>query len=65
MPVNEEMKSEPGTKPDECSMSFLDNIESFREVPKKENDSPRQYKQDVIDLLWAYSEAEKRVLSMR
>lgn len=65
MPVNEEMKSEPTTKPDEYYMSSLDNIESFREVPKKENDSPRQYKQDMIDLLLAYSEAEKRVLSMR
>ena len=65
MPVNEETKSEQGIKPDTSYMSSLDNIESFGEAPKKENDSPRQYNQDLIDLLWAYSEAEKRVLSLR
>ena len=65
MPVNEETKSEPDFKTDESYMSSLDNIESFREAPKKENDSPRQFNQDLIGLLWAYSEAEKRVLSLR
>jgi hypothetical protein len=63
MPVNEVTKSEPGFKPDEGYISSLDNIEIFREAPKKENDSPQQYNQDLIDLLCAYSEVEKRVLS--
>jgi len=35
MPVNEETKNESGFKPDESYMSSLDNIEIFREVPKK------------------------------
>ena len=65
MPVKVETKSERGFKPDESYMSSLDNIEIFREAPKIENDSPRQYNQDLIGLLWAYSEAEKRVLSLR
>ncbi len=65
MPANEETKSEPGYKPDESFMSSLYNIEISRKASKKENDSPRQYNQDLIGLLWAYSEAEKRVLNLR
>jgi len=65
MSVKVETKSEQGFKPDEKYMSSLDNIEIFREATKKVNDSPRQYNQDLIDLLWAYSEAEKRVLNHR
>ena len=65
MPVNEETKSEQGFKPDTNYMSSLDNIESLREAPKKENISPRQYNEDLIGLMWAYSEAEKLVLSLR
>jgi hypothetical protein len=65
MPVNEETKSEQGFKPDTSFMSSLDNIEILREAPKKENISPRHYNQDLIGLMWAYSEAEKRVLSLR
>jgi len=65
MPVIVETNSEQGFKPDESYISSLDNIEVFRKAPKKEDDSPRQYNQGFIDLLWAYSEAEKRVLSLR
>ena len=65
MPDNEETKREQGIKPHERYTLSLDNIEIFREAPKKVNDSPRQYNQDLIDLLWAYSEAEKRVLNLR
>ena len=45
-------------------MVSLDNIEIISETPKEENHSPRQYNQDLIGLLWAYTEAEKRVLSL-
>ena len=65
MPVKVETKSEQGSVAGESYMVSLDNIEIFRETPKEENHSPRQYNQDLIDLMWAYSEAEKRVLSLR
>jgi len=65
MPVKVETKSEQGSKAGESYMASLDNIEIFRETPKEENHSPRQYNQDLISLLWAYSEAEKRVLNHR
>ncbi len=65
MPVKEKTKSEQGSIAGESNIVSLDNIEIFRETPKEENHSPRQYNQDLIDLLWAYSEAEKRVLNLR
>ena len=65
MPVKVETKSEQGSIAGESYMSPLDNIEIIRETPKEENHSPRQFNQDLIGLLWAYSEAEKRVLNLR
>ena len=65
MPVKVEMKSGQGSKAGEGYMVSLDNIEIIRETPIEENHSPRQYNQDLIGLLWAYSEAEKRVLNHR
>ena len=65
MPVKVETKSEQGSIASESYMVSLDNIEITRETPKEQNHSPRQFNQDLKDLLWAYSEAEKRVLSAR
>jgi len=65
MPAKEETKSEQDSIADEGYMVSLDNIEIFRETPKEENHSPRQFNQDLKDLLWAYSKAEKRVLNLR
>ena len=65
MPVKVETKSEQDSIANESYMVSLDNIEIIRETPKEENHSPRQYNQDLIGLLWAYSEAEKRVLNHR
>ena len=62
--VYKEIKSEQDLNPDESYMVSLDNIEIISKTPKKENHSPRQYNQDLIGLLWAYTEAEKRVLSL-
>jgi len=65
MPVKVETKSEQGSIAGESYMVSLDNIEIFRETPKEENHSSRQFNQDLKDLLWAYSKAEKRVLNLR
>ena len=65
MPVKVETKREQDSIAGESYIVSLDNIEIFRETPKEENHSPRQYNQDLIGLLWAYSEAEKRVLNLR
>lgn len=65
MPAKVETKSEQDSIAGESYMVSLDNIEIFRETPKEENHSPRQFNQDLIGLLWAYSEAEKRVLNLR
>ena len=65
MPAKVETKGEQGSIAGESYMVSLDNIEIFRETPKEENHSPRQFNQDLIGLLWAYSEAEKRVLNLR
>ncbi len=65
MPAKQETKSEQDSIANEGYMVSLDNIENVRETPKEENHSPRQFNQDMIGLLWAYSEAEKRVLNLR
>jgi len=65
MPAKEETKNEQNSIADEGYMVSLDNIEITRETPKEENHSPRQFNQDLKDLLWAYSKAEKRVLNLR
>jgi hypothetical protein len=62
--VYKEIKSEQGSYLDESYMVSLDNIEIISETSKEENHSPRQFNQDLIGLLWAYTEAEKRVLSL-
>jgi hypothetical protein len=63
--ANENTQHEQDSMTGDSGLLSLDNIEVFREAPKKENDSPRQYNQDLMGLLWAYTEAEKRVLSLR
>lgn len=63
--ANEKTQAEQDSITVDSGVLSLDNIEVFREAPKKENDSPRQYNQDLMGLLWAYTEAEKRVLSLR
>ena len=65
MPAKVETKSEQDSMAGESYMVSLDNIEIFRETPKEENHSPRQFNQDLIGLLCAYLEAEKRVLNHR
>jgi len=65
MPAKEETKSEQDSIAGEDYMAPLDNIEIIRETPTEENHSPRQFNQDLIGLLWAYSEAEKRALNLR
>ena len=65
MPEKVEAKTEQDSIAGEGYMVSLDNIEIIRETPKEENHSPRQFNQDLIGLLWAYSEAEKRVLNLR
>jgi len=64
MPEKVEAKTEQDSIAGEGYMVSLDNIEIIRETPKEENHPPRQFNQDLIGLLWAYSEAEKRVLNL-
>ena len=65
MPAKIEAKNEPSSIAGEDYLVSLDNIEIIRETPKEENHPPRQFNQDLKELLWAYSEAEKRVLNLR
>jgi hypothetical protein len=64
-PAKVEAKREQDKMAGENYVVSLDNIEIIRETPKGENHSPRRFNQDLIGLLWAYSEAEKRVLNLR
>ena len=65
MPVKVETKSEQCPIAGESFMVTLDNIEIFRETPKEENHSPRQFNQNLLGLVCTYLEAEKRVLNHR
>jgi len=64
-PVKEETHAKQDSKFDESHISRLDNIEYIREAPEKDNGSPQQFNQDLMDLVLVYMETEKRVLNLR